>query len=237
MSMFEQGLNLNLLTFRTFTVVACLLLVAGCGGEDEQASAGVLGVQTTAAATASSSSSSSSSSSAQSQAPAAQTPAAPTGLIATPGSAQVALSWSASSNATSYAVKRAATSGGPYANLGTATVTSYLDSTAVNGTTYFYVVAAVNSAGSSANSAQVSATPTTSAPTGTVPSAPSALTATPWDAQITLTWSASAGASSYTIKRSSSSGGQYVDIATATTAYYADAGLATVQPIIMLSLR
>ncbi|MCA1607668.1 MAG: hypothetical protein LC775_19875, partial [Acidobacteria bacterium] len=41
-------------------------------------------------------------------------PAAPTGLTATAGNAQVALSWTASSGATSYNVKRSTTSGGPY---------------------------------------------------------------------------------------------------------------------------
>src|SRR5207249_6790473 len=41
-------------------------------------------------------------------------PAPPTGLTATPGNAQVALSWTASTGATSYNVKRATVSGGPY---------------------------------------------------------------------------------------------------------------------------
>ena len=40
-------------------------------------------------------------------------PAAPTGLAATAGNAQVGLSWNASSGATSYNVKRATVSGGP----------------------------------------------------------------------------------------------------------------------------
>ncbi|MEW9699760.1 glycoside hydrolase family 6 protein [Paenibacillus sp. SI8] len=89
-----------------------------------------------------------------------QVPAAPAGLTATAGNAQVALSWSASSGAASYTVKRAATTGGPYTNVATGvTATSYADTGLTNGTTYYYVVSAVNSAGASANSAQVSATP------------------------------------------------------------------------------
>ena len=40
------------------------------------------------------------------------------------------------------------------------TTTSYTDTGVTNGTTYYYVVAAVNTAGESANSSQVSATPT-----------------------------------------------------------------------------
>ena len=89
-------------------------------------------------------------------------PSAPTGLTATAGNAQVSLSWNASNGASSYNVKRATVSGGPYTTLstaGTLTATTFTDTTAANGTTYYYVVSAVNSAGESPNSAQVSATP------------------------------------------------------------------------------
>ncbi|MBO9598336.1 MAG: glycoside hydrolase family 6 protein [Cohnella sp.] len=90
-----------------------------------------------------------------------QVPAAPTGLTATAGNAQAALSWTASSGATSYTVKRATTSGGPYTTVATGvTATSYTNTGLTNGTTYYYVVSASNSAGESANSAQASATPT-----------------------------------------------------------------------------
>lgn len=90
-------------------------------------------------------------------------PAAPTGLSATAGNAQVSLTWNAVSGATSYTVKRATTSGGPYTNVATGlTGTSYTNTGLTNGTTYYYVVSASNSAGSSANSAQASATPASS---------------------------------------------------------------------------
>src|SRR5262245_35202179 len=46
-------------------------------------------------------------------------PPAPTNLVATPGNAQVSLSWNASSGATSYNVKRSTTSGGPYTTIAT----------------------------------------------------------------------------------------------------------------------
>jgi hypothetical protein len=71
----------------------------------------------------------------------------------------VALSWSAPSGATSYNVQRSTTNGGPYTSIATPTTTSYTDTGVTNGTTYYYVVAAVNGAGQSANSSQVSATP------------------------------------------------------------------------------
>jgi len=86
-------------------------------------------------------------------------PAAPTGLMATAGNAQVSLSWSASTGATLYYVKRATTSGGPYTQISSPTATTYTDTGLTNGTTYFYVVSAYNSAGESSNSSQASATP------------------------------------------------------------------------------
>jgi pectate lyase len=88
-------------------------------------------------------------------------PAAPTGLAATAGNAQVTLNWNASSGASSYNVKRSTTSGGPYTTIATGvTSTSYTNTGLANGTTYFYVVSAVNSFGESGNSNQASATPT-----------------------------------------------------------------------------
>jgi subtilase family serine protease len=86
-------------------------------------------------------------------------PPAPTGLAATAGNAQVGLTWVASSGATSYNVKRATVSGGPYTTVGTSTTTGFTNTGLTNGTTYFFVVTAVNSAGESGNSNQASATP------------------------------------------------------------------------------
>jgi len=88
-------------------------------------------------------------------------PAPPTALTATAGNAQVALSWSGSTGATSYNVKRSTTSGGPYTTVGTSTSTTFTNTGLTNGTTYYYVVTAVNSVGESGNSNQASATPTT----------------------------------------------------------------------------
>src|SRR4029077_6951296 len=89
-------------------------------------------------------------------------PPPPTNLDATGGDAQVRCGWVASSGATSYNVKRSTTNGGPYTTIGSPTTTSYTDTGVTNGTTYYYVVSAVNTAGQSANSSQVSATPATS---------------------------------------------------------------------------
>ena len=83
---------------------------------------------------------------------------APTGLTATAGNGQVALSWTAN-GATSYNVKRSLTSGSGYVPLANVATASYTDSTAANGTTYYYVVSAILSGVESGNSAEVSATP------------------------------------------------------------------------------
>jgi fibronectin type 3 domain-containing protein len=149
-------------------------------------------------------------------------PAAPTNLTATPGNAVVALTWTASTGATGYNVKRATTSGGPYTQLAAPSSNGYTDSSVTNGTTYYYVVSATNSTGESANSAQVFATPT--APS-VPPAAPSNLTATAGDTQVSLTWSASSGATSYNVKRSGTSGGPYTQIAAPTSTSYTDTAL------------
>jgi fibronectin type 3 domain-containing protein len=147
-------------------------------------------------------------------------PLPPTGLTATSGNGQVSLAWVASSGATSYRVKRATVSGGPYTTIASPTTTSYTNTGLTNGTTYYFVVSAVNSSGESANSSQVSATPQASPP-----SVPTGLTATAGNAQVSLMWNASAGATSYRVKRSTVSGGPYTLIASPTTTSYTNTGL------------
>jgi hypothetical protein len=92
-------------------------------------------------------------------------PTAPTGLTATAAAGQVALSWNGTAETDSYNVKRSTTSGGPYSivasNLTSATFTN---TGLVNGMWYYYVVASVNLAGQSTNSAQASAFPIASTP-------------------------------------------------------------------------
>jgi hypothetical protein len=140
-------------------------------------------------------------------------PASPTNLTATAGNAQVSLSWTAVSGAATYDVLRATTDGGPYSSIATnVTTASYADTSVTNGTTCYYVVQAVNSGGTSGDSNQASATPI--AP----PVSPANLSATPGNAQVLLSWTASSGAASYTALRSTTSGGSYNAIATGVTA-------------------
>jgi len=88
------------------------------------------------------------------------TPAAPLAMQASPGEGQVPLRWSESFGATSYKVKRATTSGGPYTTIATVTNPSYVDTAVTNDTTYYYVVSATNSVGEGVNSPEDSAKPT-----------------------------------------------------------------------------
>jgi hypothetical protein len=81
------------------------------------------------------------------------------GLAATPGNAQVALTWTPAMNATSYNVGRSATSGGPYTTIASVSAANYTDTNVVNGLTYFYVVTAVSGGGAAPNSNEASAMP------------------------------------------------------------------------------
>ncbi len=141
------------------------------------------------------------------------------------GNQQVTLTWTASSGATSYHVKRAATSGGLYTQVGAATVTSYTDAGLTNSTKYFYVVSALNTAGESANSSEASGTPALPAPAPSVPAVPTALAATAGNQQVSLSWTASSGATSYRVKRASASGGPYTQVGAPTTTSYTNTGL------------
>lgn len=150
-------------------------------------------------------------------------PAAPTNLTATGGNAQVNLGWAASAGADTYRVHRGTASGGPYGTIASGlTGTSHLDTTVTNGTTYFYVATAVNETGESPDSNQASATP--QAPS--VPSAPTGVTASsPTKKKIAVAWNAVSGATSYTVKRSTTTGGPYTNVATVTGTSYTNGGL------------
>jgi autotransporter-associated beta strand protein len=85
-------------------------------------------------------------------------PVTPVGLVAAPGNGQINLSWLGASGAGSYHLKRG-TGSGTETNLAALAGTSYLDNSVVNGTTYYYVVSAVNAGGEGNNSREAGATP------------------------------------------------------------------------------
>ena len=83
------------------------------------------------------------------------TPAAPAAVFADGSGKAITVRWLPSFGATSYNLLRSTTSGSGYTTLAgnlSASTISYVDTTAAAGTTYYYVVQAVNSAGTSGNS-------------------------------------------------------------------------------------
>jgi fibronectin type 3 domain-containing protein len=145
-------------------------------------------------------------------------PGAPLNLSATVTNDQVQLSWTGSVGATSYQVLRSATAGTGYGEPRVTAETSFTDATAGRGQTYYYLVKAVNGGGVSDASNEASAT--------LRPGAPQGLTATAGDGQVALSWTASAGATGYTVKRGTQDGGPYTTLAESVTAgNYADTGV------------
>ncbi|HXI72845.1 MAG TPA: hypothetical protein VNN22_21110 [Verrucomicrobiae bacterium] len=147
-------------------------------------------------------------------------PDAPTGLLAVGRNGQASLSWNASAGATNYNVKRTTTSGGTYTTVVSSTNTGYVNTGLANGTTYYYVITAVNGSGESGNSPEASATPFLPPPT-----MPTSLVATAGNRRVDLSWNVNSGAASYNVKRSLTNGGTYSIIASPATPGYADAGL------------
>jgi hypothetical protein len=179
----------------------------------------------------------------QTPAPQASIPTAPLNLAAAPGNGQNGLAWNppasnGGATITSYRVFRGTnasntlivTSGG-CANLGP--VTSCTDTGLTNGQSYYYIVSAVNSAGQGPPSNGATATPTAPA---TIPATP--LTPTPGSpsspgpvmgsTSVTLGWSASSGATSYSIAvRNMNTNALDVDTTTSNTSYTASLGVGT----------
>jgi fibronectin type 3 domain-containing protein/endonuclease I len=88
-------------------------------------------------------------------------PAAPLALSATPGSGQVSLAWTENGepDLDFYIVYRATATGGVYASLGTSTENEFVDNSAEDFSTHYYVVSAVDGAGNESDpSNEVSAT-------------------------------------------------------------------------------
>jgi len=160
-------------------------------------------------------------------------PSAPQGLTATGGNGSAQLSWTApasngGANITGYNVYRGTSAGGEGSTPVAAgvTTTSFTDTTLTNGTTYYYTVAAVNSAGTSPPSGEASATPK-----ATVPTAPLGLTASAGNGSVGLSWSvpASNGGSpvtGYSVYRGTSAGGESgTPVTTVTGTTFTDTGL------------
>ncbi|MDR3415621.1 MAG: fibronectin type III domain-containing protein [Nevskia sp.] len=135
-----------------------------------------------------------------------------TGLAATPGIGQISLSWTAVPGATGYIVSQGTTLGSEKPIATHVTGTDYTATGLTNRSMYYFTVTATNQRGSGLASAEVSATP------GLVsiieyilielfgPTAPTGVTATPGNGQVTLSWSADVDAVSYTVYEGTAAG-------------------------------
>ncbi len=131
------------------------------------------------------------------------TPAVPAtfGVVtATPGDASIALSWGPLTGAASYQIKRADSQVGPFSLVSTSNSNGFTDTGLTNGSTYYYIVSALD-----ANDVVL----TDSAVVNAVALAvPGLFTVTPTISshQVQLSWTASIGASTYTVEYGSSTG-------------------------------
>jgi autotransporter-associated beta strand protein len=158
-------------------------------------------------------------------------PPPPASASAYASNGSVLVSWPVTPGATSYNINRSTTSNtnfstiangvtGPVCGSGTNDST-WLDTTATNGTTYYYEVQSANVTGTSASSAESTGTaPSLSAPS-TPPGAPTGLTATGGNGQVSLSWTAPSGANYYIVQRSTlyantNTGGTYNTLRTIT---------------------
>ncbi|HUV75973.1 MAG TPA: fibronectin type III domain-containing protein, partial [Dehalococcoidales bacterium] len=154
-------------------------------------------------------------------------PAAPTGLGATPGNTTAELGWNDNLEADldSYNVYRSLTSGSGYSQISDNVSTSaYTDTGLTNGTTYYYVVTAVDlGSNESDQSDEASATPV-----DPPPAAPTGLGATPGNTTVDLNWNDNleGDLDSYNVYRSLTSDSVYSKISdNVSTSDYTDTGL------------
>ena len=131
-------------------------------------------------------------------------PGAPTGVEAVAGAGQARVSWDNVAGATSYNLYYSQT---PGVTKSTGIIIENVTSPRVvtplnNGTTYFFVVTAVNGAGESAESSEDSAALAPNPP----PPAPTGVTAGASSGQVTINWDNATGATSYNLYYSQAPG-------------------------------
>ena len=149
-------------------------------------------------------------------------PAAPTVTMTYSDSGKPKLTWNAVSGATSYRVFRSESRGTGYSLLGTTTATSYTNTGAAVGKTYYYKVRALNVDGAAgAYSSTVSG-----AAKAVAPAAPTVTMTYSDGGKPKLTWSAVSGAASYRVYRSESRGTGYSLLGTTTSTSYVNTGAA-----------
>ena len=167
--------------------------------------------------------------------PPASPPDAPSALTATAiSSTQINLSWTESTGSTSvaaYDIERCAGAGCTnFAQIASATSTSYSDSGLIGSATYLYRVRATDAAGDSSAYSNVATASTPADSDSQPPTDPSSLTATAMSsAQIDLSWIASTDnvrVTAYYIERCNGSGcTSFTQVASAAGTSYSDSGL------------
>jgi hypothetical protein len=129
-------------------------------------------------------------------------PSSPVGITVSANNAANSLQWNSVMGATGYNVYWSTTSGAGTSGTKIASAASpYSHGPLENGTTYYYVITAVNSFGESAPSAQASGTPAVPPP-----GAPSLGSVTPGDRKVLLSWNPVQGGTTYNLYWSNSSG-------------------------------
>ena len=174
------------------------------------------------------------------------------GLTLMPADKQVTLNWQLAGRATSYLIKRrillgggapgngfsGVTPAGPWIIVARTSALTFTDINLVNGTTYNYAVSALANPRVVTDVDVQSSTTTTSrwvydeggessgsATPGVALTTPTTFVGTAGDARANFTWSASAKASTYLLKRSLSVGGTATEIAAGSGLSFSDTGL------------
>ena len=150
-------------------------------------------------------------------------PAAPTVTMTYSDSGKPKLTWNAVSGATSYRVFRSESRGTGYSLLGTTTATSYTNTGAAVGKTYYYRVKAVNRDGMASGYSNIVSGKAKAA----APAAPSVTAGNSSTGKPRLTWKAVSGAVSYRIYRSESRGTGYSLLGTTSSTSYVNTGAST----------
>ena len=130
------------------------------------------------------------------------------------------LTWAAVDGVAKYEIYRSTQQSTGFTLLGTTTSTSYVNTSAAAGITYYYKVCAVNSAGTSAYSNIVSGTARTPAPAAPVlKGGTSSASGKPQ-----LTWAAVDGAAKYDVYRSNSADGTFSKVGSTDKTTYVNTG-------------
>ncbi len=153
-------------------------------------------------------------------------PGAPTGLVASAGSASVMVDWNDNpeGDIDYYSVYRATVAGGPFTLIDTTFMSEYEDDSVDAGVTYYYVVTAYAQSHESGYSNEDFGTPGVP-----MPAIPANLTATAGDTEILLDWddNSEPNLAGYKLFRAETSGGPYalLNATLLPTSDYVDTGL------------